>query len=120
MKNKVYFDSRRFTSVPIHGQHRFVYDSSFGVNWVTAFGASIERWAYWTVVAGNFLFTPWCFLSICHLFVCTEELPYISRLAAVMVPYADFCDEELTTHTLSYVALLPPFDRYDLLTNFEY
>lgn len=50
----------------------------------------------------------------------TEELLYVSWLAAIMACYANARDEEFTTHGSIYVALMWPFDRHHVLTNIEY
>lgn len=51
---------------------------------------------------------------------CTEYIPHVSRLAVIMIRYADLRDEELITHSLNYGALMCPFDQHRLLTNIEY
>lgn len=51
---------------------------------------------------------------------CTEELSYVTLLKMVMAWNANLCDMELVTDSLSYVALLHPFDRHYLLISFYY
>lgn len=50
----------------------------------------------------------------------TEELPYVSRLAASIVRYANLLDQIFTSHSLHYVTSLHPFDGHHLLTDFLY
>lgn len=51
---------------------------------------------------------------------CNEELPYMWRLAEIVVCYVVLSHKELTTHNQNYVVLPRPFDRHHLLTNFEH
>lgn len=50
----------------------------------------------------------------------TEKLPFMLRLAAIIVHYVDLCDEEFATDILNYVAPLGLFHQLHWLTNFGY
>lgn len=114
-------DSRRFVLMPIVGQHRFLYDSHYGVSRITAVGVCINLWTHWCGSSAS-LRVGLGMVSFDVPFVfCAGELPYGLRLPAIMIRHADPCDEALTAHSWNHVALLCPFDVHShLLANFDY
>lgn len=69
VKHERSFDSRQFASIPIDGQHCFVYNSHFGVSRVTAVGTWIKPRDRWVVVARHCALIPWRSSLICLLLV---------------------------------------------------
>lgn len=120
LKYEDYLDSRRFASIHFDGQHCFEYDLRYGASRTTTVGTWIMRWAHWGG-RGVALHIDSVVVPLDMPFIrCTEESPYLLRLAVIMVCHVNLQDEEFTTHVLNYVALLHPYDRHHLLTNFEY
>lgn len=87
-----------------------MYDLRYDVSGVTVFGAWIKGWTRWsfrgTALGNDSVAVP---LDI-SFNRCTGELSYVSRLAVNIVCYAGLGEEEFTTHSLNYVALMSPFD----------
>lgn len=109
-----------FASIPTDGKHRFVYDSRYGHNRVTVAGVWMKRRAHWGTRGAVFCIS---FLTVRldMLFIrCTEQLPYLTQLAVIMVRYADLLDVEFTTHSLNYVTLQRRFGRQLRVISFLY
>lgn len=119
LKFKGYLDSHRLASLPMDGQHRFVYESRFGVSRVTAAGTWMKLWAH-CGGRGAALRTDIVACPVDMPFIrYTTELHYVTRLTAIMACYENLRDEDFTTHSLNYISLLHPFDGHYLLTNFD-
>lgn len=115
-----YIDSRRPASIPINNKHRFVYDLRFRINWVTAVGAWMKRWAHWGGCNAVLHIASLAVLLDMLFICCTEELLYLSRFAAIMVRYVNLCDETFSTDSLHYLPLLCSSHWHHLLANCKY
>lgn len=80
----------------------------------------MKRWAHWAVRVVELRIYYTAALLNMPFIRCTEKLPYVTQLAAIIHCYVDLCDEESTTQSLNYVALLHRFYWDDLLTMLEY
>lgn len=96
-----------------------VYDLRFGVNRATAATAGMKRQAHWGGRSTALRIDSVAVRFDMHFIRCAEELPYVKRFAAIMVRYADLCDEQLMTESLNYVPSLRPFGGRRLLTNVD-
>lgn len=106
MKYEGYPDSRRFSSKAVDGQRCFVYDFRFSSNLATEVGAWMKRSAHWgghgTALRSNSVVVA----LDKPLFRCTEKLPYVTRLVAIIVCHVKLRDEECTAHSLNDAAFL--------------
>lgn len=102
-KYKGYLDSSRLASVLIDGQHRFVYGSCIGVNWATAVGARIKRWADWSGRGAALCIASMAVPLHMPFHRCTKELPYVLQLATVIVFYTVLRDKKFITHSSNYI-----------------
>lgn len=115
-----YLDSSRFASMTIDGMNRFVNNSCYGVNRVTAVGEWMKRCQQWCCCGLSLRVASMLVLVDIPLTLCVQNIQYVAWLAKILARYVHLQEEVFMTQSPSYVTFRRPFDKHYLLANFDY
>lgn len=105
--------------MPLDGERSWVYDTRYGVDWLSTFGGWVRSWLHW--VGRGIVLSCNKASHVDLLFIhCTEKEAYARRLSLTVAGTSSLENEAPVTDNLDYVTFTHVYHTLQFLTKFDY